>query len=85
MKEISLPPNRLSTPEVTAITCDNEECDWAALHLRLYSSSPIAVNFPKLSAMEGNSYIRGDIDSFVPFVLSSLLTNIESGPIVNPG
>ncbi|KAL3440342.1 hypothetical protein BJX65DRAFT_35063 [Aspergillus insuetus] len=53
----------LSTPEVAAITCGNEECDWAALHLRLYGSSPIAVNFPKLSAMEGNFYIRGDIDS----------------------
>ncbi|KAL2812398.1 hypothetical protein BJX63DRAFT_247927 [Aspergillus granulosus] len=53
----------LSTPEVTAITCSNDECDWAALHLRLYGSSPIAVNFPKLNAMWGNFYIRGDIDS----------------------
>jgi hypothetical protein len=85
MKETSLPPSRLSTPEVAAITCGNEECDWAALHLRLYGSSPIAVNFPKLSAMEGNFYIRGDIDSFVPSVLSSLLATIASGPIINPG
>ncbi|KAL3468573.1 hypothetical protein BJX64DRAFT_8457 [Aspergillus heterothallicus] len=53
----------LSTPEVTAITCNNDECDWAALQLKLYGSSRIAVNFPRLSIMEGNFYIRGDIDS----------------------
>ncbi|KAL4864929.1 hypothetical protein BDV12DRAFT_175454 [Aspergillus spectabilis] len=52
---------RLSTPEVTAVTCS--ECDWAALHLKLFGAAPITVDFPKLRNMEGNSYIRGDIAS----------------------
>ncbi|KAL2826400.1 hypothetical protein BDW59DRAFT_145122 [Aspergillus cavernicola] len=51
----------LSTPEISAITCS--DCDWAALHLKLYGSHPVVVDFPKLSAMEGNSYIRGDLAS----------------------
>ncbi|KAL4883524.1 hypothetical protein BJY04DRAFT_26499 [Aspergillus karnatakaensis] len=52
---------RLSTPEVTAITCS--DCDWAALHLKLFGATPIAVDFPRLRTMEGNTYIRGDIAS----------------------
>ncbi|KAL5332950.1 hypothetical protein BJX70DRAFT_382447 [Aspergillus crustosus] len=52
---------RLSTPEVTAVTCS--ECDWAALHLKLFGASPVAVDFPKLRTIEGNTYIRGDLAS----------------------
>ncbi|KAL2867842.1 uncharacterized protein BJX67DRAFT_352380 [Aspergillus lucknowensis] len=53
--------SKLSTPSVTAVTC--ADCHWAALHLKLFGSSPIAVDFPKLSEVEGNVYIRGDIAS----------------------
>ncbi|KAL4927870.1 uncharacterized protein BDV17DRAFT_113464 [Aspergillus undulatus] len=53
--------SQLSTPEITSFTCN--DCDWAALHLKLYGASPIAVNFPKLSTMGGSFYIRGDIGS----------------------
>ncbi|KAL5043157.1 hypothetical protein BDW71DRAFT_128319 [Aspergillus fruticulosus] len=51
----------LSLPELTTLTC--KDCDWAALHLKLYGSSRIAVNLPKLSTTNGSLYIRGDIDS----------------------
>ncbi|KAL4784670.1 hypothetical protein BJX76DRAFT_212176 [Aspergillus varians] len=51
----------LSAPEISTVTCN--ECDFAALHLKLYGASPIAVSFPKLSTITGSFYIRGDIDS----------------------
>ncbi|KAL4802921.1 hypothetical protein BDV18DRAFT_145825 [Aspergillus unguis] len=53
--------SRLSTPELSNITC--KDCDWAALHLKLYGSSLIQVDFPKLAAMNGTIYVRGDIES----------------------
>ncbi|KAL4951634.1 hypothetical protein BDW69DRAFT_186223 [Aspergillus filifer] len=49
----------LSTPEVTAFTCN--DCEWSALYLKIYGASPIAIDFPKLDTMGGNIYIRGDI------------------------
>ncbi|KAL6239365.1 hypothetical protein BDW75DRAFT_227253 [Aspergillus navahoensis] len=51
----------LSLPELTTLTC--KDCDWAALHLKLYGSLRIAVNLPKLTAANGSLYVRGDIDS----------------------
>ncbi|KAL5001573.1 hypothetical protein BDV10DRAFT_146537 [Aspergillus recurvatus] len=51
----------LSLPELKTLTC--KDCDWAALQLKLYGSSGIAVNFPKLTTTNGSLYIRGDIDS----------------------
>ncbi|KAL4739016.1 hypothetical protein BDV11DRAFT_188693 [Aspergillus similis] len=55
----------LSLPELTTLTCN--DCDWVALHLKLYGSSRIPVNLPKLANTNGSLYIRGDIDSiFLP-------------------
>ncbi|KAL3438649.1 hypothetical protein BDV09DRAFT_94303 [Aspergillus tetrazonus] len=51
----------LSLPELTTLTCN--DCDWVTLHLKLYGSSRIPVNLPKLTNTNGSLYIRGDIDS----------------------
>ncbi|RDW81744.1 uncharacterized protein DSM5745_05301 [Aspergillus mulundensis] len=51
----------LSLPELSTLTC--RECDWAALQLKLYGSSRIPVDLPKLSSVNGSLNIRGDIDS----------------------
>ncbi|KAL4902548.1 hypothetical protein BDW74DRAFT_158010 [Aspergillus multicolor] len=51
----------LSLPELDTLTC--RDCDWAALQLKLYGFSRIAVDLPKLSSVNGSLYIRGDIDS----------------------
>ncbi|KAL4913803.1 hypothetical protein BDW62DRAFT_191691 [Aspergillus aurantiobrunneus] len=53
--------SRISAPEISKIGCST--CDWTVLHLKLYGSSPVAVDFPKLSTMDGNFNIRGDLDS----------------------